>query len=145
MRLEDQISNLIEQAGEFRRDNPLPYAWYNREGDALEVYLEEGEGVAESVDPLVTVVVSKQNRTQVIGFVLKRLKQHFIDSLRQVKFQAGSARIRFLLYDTARLREISFMRDPSCPQGDRAPKMTTDDMIRLYGDVEIANPDELCV
>ena len=140
------ISDLLESAKEFRAKHPLPHAWYNPEGDAIEVYLEEGPAVYESVDKFLTVLVQRENRTQVVGFVLKRIKSQFKDVIKEITAIRHDSFLSLLLYEAGSKSIKTVMRSPDAPPGVAAPRMNAADLIhnmKATPHVKVDNPEEL--
>jgi hypothetical protein len=53
-----------------------PCAFYNRLGDAIEIYLKDDAYVAERINPLFSIFVSAKDPSQVVGLAIKNIRKH---------------------------------------------------------------------
>ena len=95
-----------------------PCAWYNPDGNALEVYLSPETFVAERVDTLFTVFVNPDDRSKVLGLAIKNIKAHFgPQGLSQLVLATGKASVSMLIWTAvgAALSANLKRREPAPP------------------------------
>lgn len=142
----DQLLNeLARDAEEFRSRNPLPHAWYNTTGDALEVYLQEGPAIYEGINRFITVVVDRNDRKRILGFILKGITANYGEAIEKVDVFGAPGLVRILLYRAGELSVLDLRRASEAPPGLTVPQMSPDDIIYAMKNsfVQIANLEDL--
>ena len=122
-----------------------PCAYYNRDGDALEVYLSPEAHIAERVNTLITVFVSSTDRDKVVGFVIKNIKKHFGPAgISNILFAHRRATVRMLLHGTLLVQDWVLQRRrraaPPAPLPDRERRIR--EILDAEGDTEVVLPRE---
>lgn len=139
------LQDMAWEAEEYRKAHPPPYAWYNKSGDALEVYLQEGLGIYEAVNKFVTVVVHRNDRKKVIGFVLKGITTNFRDMIEKVGIIHGPGLVNVLVFQAGALGIMELWRSPEAPAGAHGPEMSVEDIVACMkgAQVQLANPEAI--
>lgn len=79
--LQKNLTDLVSEVASRRGKRAFtPCAFYNADGDTLEVYLSGEEFVARRVDGFLTFFVSPNDGTDLLGFTLKNLKRNLRDA-----------------------------------------------------------------
>ena len=124
-----------------------PCAWYNADGDALEVYLSPEPHVTERINTLISVFVAPSDRDEVLGFVIKNIKRHFGEAgVSSVEFMIQRATVRLLLMSALTAFELSYVRRGVHPE---EPVKVANDRVKALlddlGDAEVdmQNVDDL--
>lgn len=99
-----------------------PCAWYNAEGDALEIYFTPEPHVAERLDSLFTLFVAAGERERIVGLAIKNMRQHFGEQsgLPEVLLRADRATVRLLVYGALFAHE--FVLRSARPRKGRGPR-----------------------
>ncbi len=94
----------LQAAGPFQ-----PCSFYNSSGDSLEIYASNEDHVAERINTLFTVFVSRKDRSKVTGLVIKNLSKHFGKNSRlNFLVAAGKAKVGVLLRGAQLAQETRF-------------------------------------
>ncbi len=122
-----------------------PYAFYNEEGDALEIHVAPGEYVANRLDTLFTVFTSLNNSDKVLGLAIKNFKKHDLGKFSdggKVFCEVGRARIRVKVLALkamlqAELRAVpDFSNEKEKDEGSRRLRKITP-VLEKIGDREV--------
>lgn len=95
--LTDWLSSL-EQA----EPASFPNAHYNTDGDCIEVFLEKESYRGVRIDDLITVYVSQDDESKIVGAILKNVKR-FISSISEhqpgmeIDFSGSNLKLEYLL------------------------------------------------
>lgn len=112
-----------------------PFAWYNEDGDSWEVFLEPGQFIVDRIDPLVSIRTAFEDRTHIKGFVLKNLRKHLPEELRQVIFcnQPSALSLRLVLSGWIFEAEFRLVKENQANLPDRTPSVSTKVLSEVMG------------
>lgn len=133
----DELLADIDREG---REPFSPCAWYNPDGDSLEIYLSPEPHVAERVNTLFTVFVSERDRACVLGLVIKNIRRHFGPTgISRVAFSTGRASVSLLLFGALFGAEYhTLQRVPGAPQEPPTQsRRRIFDILEKFGDTEV--------
>ena len=104
------LDDFLKTAASLREAGPFqPCSFYNSSGDSLEIYASNEDHVAERINTLFTVFVSRKDRHKVTGLVIKNLRKHFgKDSKLNFLVAAGKAKVGVLLRGAQLAQETRF-------------------------------------
>ncbi len=139
MRLEDAFEELERDA---KGVGEPPFAWFNPDGDTLEVYFEAGPRLAERVDDLISVFVSAEDESRVVGLAIKNITKHFGASGIKGAFLApGKAKLAALIAGAHFALGYRLERTMGARPVEHLTRYR--DLIRRVGDREIDVPKEM--
>lgn len=88
-----------------------PRAFYNRDGDTLEIYLRRDSFIVERINSFISAFVSTSDPSQIVGLAIKKIREHFgSDPNLRFLFQTGRATIKLLVMGTLTKQEWDFVR-----------------------------------
>jgi hypothetical protein len=106
------MSSVVEKLRQLPIDPEFrPSAFYNRDGDTLEVYLRREPYVVERISSMISAFVSESDPNQIVGLAIKNIAKHFgEDPNLRFLFQAGRATIRLLVMGTMVQQDWQYVR-----------------------------------
>lgn len=132
-----------------------PFAWYNAQGDSLEIYLSADHHVSERVNGLFTVFVAADDRDRVVGLAIKNIQQHFGENVKEILVNVGRATINLLVHGAltgVEIHRLKKQRSKAATASSAASKPKPSDRMQAVlnyfgeiGETEVAirNAEEL--